>query len=507
MYLKMNPDKHENGVRVPSCNKLVHVLYNEVMHPILKNEDALAGKLKRILQISLNNSCGYPYFHVDNYTEGFFQDHMTRLYELGYENAVIWFEGNWPRGQSFEDELVDVITNTWDKTKWLAAGHILHRGTDAPQWHEQCIVLNLRTFVPVSRFFTTLTWKGPGGLLDSFKNSFVASTEHMHDDYTPLWVSSWDTENLPDNDRCIAHDPPLSMDNSFFNILFPVAFNRELIIYNLPYNVREEKNCCYIEDDLEFTKEWFFDYDFNTRLSLDESRSYGYERVHEDKNDLFQYKVMDTHIMYVTNTETVPADNNIVPIDTLVVPCSGLHQYKHISNNRDTIKRILWTDFSPFGIGWQEFVLKNWDGKDFDKFYKDNFNVITDLGLPSEEFINYDEQNTLDFIESYENEEDWLEHWDFIRTLDHQFVKIDVVKEWKRLSELVGKDHSALLQLSNIWQYEINYVNSPDFDAQLAFLNLFNELLKNNKNIYFSGDTPGGEHYHYKNMRTLPGIF
>jgi len=150
--------------------------------------------------------------------------------------------------------------------------------------------------------------------------------------------------------------------------------------------------------------------------------------------------------------------------------------------------------------------LKNWDGKDFDKFYKDNFNVITDLGLPSEEFINYDKENALDFIESYENEEDWLEHWDFIRTLDHQFVKIDVVKEWRRLSELVGKDHVALLQLSNIWQYEINYINSPDFDAQVAFVDLFNELLQNNKTIYFSGDTPGGDYFEQKNMRTLPGI-
>jgi hypothetical protein len=40
----------------------------------------------------------------------------------------------------------------------------------------------------------------------------------------------------------------------------------------------------------------------------------------------------------------------------------------------------------------------------------------------------------------------------------------------------------------------------------VAFVDLFNELLKNNKTIYFSGDTPGGIFYEEQNMRLLPGI-
>ena len=497
MYIKVKQMTSETG--------LIHLMFNQNMHPALEGEDALIGKLKKLMQININNSVNSPWATADRWSPMVgFKEVIDQLNNMGFRYVCIWFDGTWPGAGEFEDELMKSI-DEWNKTDWLAAGHILQHDNDAPKWHEQCVILNVEEYQKLARGIETFV--DNQDQLINFPE-YKSSMEHMHKNengasYTPKWVAGVDS--LTSDDYEIKPEPDHYDDSLFLNTLFPIAVRNGLVIHNLDYNVRDKKICVYVEDDMEFTKSWFFDYDFNTRLSLDESRSYGYNHVSDDKRELFQYKVMDTHIMYVTNTEDVP-DGDPIGIDTLVAPCSGLHQYKHISNNRDTIKRVLWTDFSPFGIGWQEYVLKNWDGKDFPKFYKDNFNVIADLGLPSTEFINYDEQNALNFVSSYESEEDWLEHWDFIRTLDHQFVKIDVVKEWRRLSELVGKDHIALLQLSNIWQYEINYINSPDFDAQVAFVDLFNELLQNNKTIYFSGDTPGGEFFVQKNMRTLPGI-
>ena len=130
-----------------------------------------------------------------------------------------------------------------------------------------------------------------------------------------------------------------------------------------------------------------------------------------------------------------------------------------------------------------------------------------DLGLPSKEFINYDKENAEEFIDSYGSEEEWLKEWDRIRTLDHQFIKIDVVKEYKRLADLIGKDNSVLLQLSNIWQYEINYINSPHFTTQAALVDLFNTLLFDNCEVYFTGDTPAGMYYEYQNIKQLGGIY
>lgn len=481
-----------------SDTKLVHLFFNEVLHPALKDEHAYAGKLKKIMQININNSTRYPYVHANKFSDWGLQHTLERIINMGFEHVCIWFDGTWPGACEFDDKLIEAIEEKWNNTRWLAAGHIInhHERGDGPEWHEQCVVINLKVLKEIDAL--GLYWN-----TDRAFPHYKFSKQSLHDDYTPMWIAAEDC--AVDDDWIENPQDPEFNDEGVLNNLFPIALSNECVIHNFDYDIRSEKICCYPEDELEFTKSWFFDYDLNTRMSLDESRSFGYNHIDDDKRELFQYKVMDTHIMYVTNTEDVPIGDPL-GIDTLVAPCSGLHQFKHLSNNKETIKRILWTDFSPFGIGWTKHVLENWNGKDFPQFYKDNFHIITEMGLPSEEFIWYEEENALDFVNSYESEEEWLEHWDFIRTLDHQFVKIDIVKEWKRLVELVGNDHVVFLQLSNIWQYEINYVNSPDFNAQAAFVDLFNELLQNNKVVYFSGDTPGGNYLEYQNMRLLPGI-
>jgi len=495
MFLKIKPDH-------PLDNKLVHVYFNDILHPAIRDEPEFAGKMKKLCQIGLHNSTNYPYINCDRIK--FFTNQMRQLRSFGFKYAVIWYEGNWPKEIEFEDELLSVIENKWNKTDWLAAGHILARKNDYPQWHEQCIVLNL-----VEYFDSDIDLDNRRSYSGDYPK-WKASTNHMHDDYTPMWVASRDAlvEGSSDLDEVEFDEDWNPWDGRFadeLNHLFPLAFSNGMVIHNLPWEVRSTKICSYVEDDLEHTKELIFDYNLNTRMTLDESRSFGYDQVSEDKRELFQYKVMDTHIMYVTNTEDVP-HNDPIPIDTLVVPCSGLHQYKHLTVNKDTLKRVLWTDFSPFGIGWQEYVLKNWDGKDFDKFYNDNFNVIMDLGLPSKEFINYDKENAEEFIESYESEDEWLKEWDRIRTLDHQFIKIDIVKQYKKLTDIIGKDSSVLLQLSNIWQYEINYVNTPHFTGQAALVDMFNTLMANGCEVYFTGDTPGGLYYEYQNIKQLPEI-
>jgi len=495
MHLKFNTQTTDTS--------LVHVFFNEVIHPALVDEIAYAGKLKKLMQINITNSTMYPYIHADKFSEWGIESVMERVQNLGFKYMVVWFDGCWPGSEDFEEGIMHAIENEWKDTNWLAAGHIINHHTrgDAPEWHEQCVVINVDKFKELDHMHINY-WN-----YDRTYPAYTFSQENLHDDYTPMWVASEDMKLPPHMilDAVECPDDVTPNQTGILNTLFPIAFSTGCVIHNFNYDIRRGKICVYPEDDIEFTKSWLFDYDFNTRYTLDESRSFGYNKVHDDKRELFQYKVMDTHIMYVTNTEDVPIGDQL-GIDTLVVPCSGLHQFKHITNNSDTIQRILWTDFSPFGIGWQKHVLANWDGKDFPKFYKDNLHVITDLGLPSEEFIWYDEQNALDFIDSYESEEEWLEHWNWIRTLSHFFVKIDVVKEWQRLADLIGNDHTVLLQLSNIWQYEINYVNTPAFTAQAAFVDLFNELLLNNETVYFSGDTPNGNYHEYQNMRLLPGI-
>jgi len=82
-----------------------------------------------------------------------------------------------------------------------------------------------------------------------------------------------------------------------------------------------------------------------------------------------------------------------------------------------------------------------------------------------------------------------------------------MVTEWKRLVDAIGNDNTVFLQVSNIWQYEINYVNTTHFQAQAAYINLINEVLSNNKDLFVTGDTPSGVYQGYRNMKEIASIF
>ena len=82
----------------------------------------------------------------------------------------------------------------------------------------------------------------------------------------------------------------------------------------------------------------------------------------------------------------------------------------------------------------------------------------------------------------------------------------NIVKDFDKIVDMVGENKQVHLQISNIWQYEINYLNTPLFEAQENFVKMINELLRNDNVVYFSGDTPGGMFYEYADMRLLPGI-
>ena len=85
-------------------------------------------------------------------------------------------------------------------------------------------------------------------------------------------------------------------------------------------------------------------------------------------------------------------------------------------------------------------------------------------------------------------------------------MNIDLVKNWQLLVDEVGTGNKVFMQVSNIWQYEVNYLNTPHHQAQASFINLINELLKNNREVYMTGDSPNGVFYNYQNLKEIISI-
>jgi hypothetical protein len=474
-------------IKMGQYKRIAHmILYGSMINEIAHRTDYVA-KLRKATEINLTNSCRHYVFVGDTFKRS---KHLLRTaYDMNFEIAVFWFEGTWPLNNQFEEELLDVIDEEWSKTRWLAAGHILYKnkGEDAPKFHTQCVVINLKEWIAIGEPSLFPDWDG------DYPN-FIASEENFHDDYTPFWLKPVDGK-IPEDD--------IVDSNGTLNITIPIALNNGLMIHNIPYSVRAHKYCCYPEDDIEQTESWLLDTNWSDQ-DVDTVSRYSHYEVQEDKQELYGLKIMKSHVMYITNTEAIPGFEKY-NCNVMTAPCSGLHQFKHMTNAIDTLERVIWTDFSQAGIWWTKTLLNEWDGKDFHAFFKSKERILREKFV-AYHACNYDRELAESFVNHYESMEVWLDHWDRIRKLDHTFMEIDLVKNWEHVVDEIGKDNNVFLQVSNIWQYETNYLNTPHHQAQAAFINLINELLKNNREVYITGDSPGGVYYNYQNMKEVISI-
>jgi len=473
-------------IKMGQYRRIAHMMFNGAMIRDLEHETEYVAKLRKVTEINLTNSCKNYVMIGDTYQRSF--KHLTRSAAgLGFDVAVIWFEGSWPMGHDFEDALLEQVDGPWANTKWLAAGHIINRASnnDAPKFHSQCVVLNLKEFASLGDIQVKRRWGGqfPG---------FIASQENIHDDYTPMELvptGGIDKSNL-------------NISTNNLDSLIPIGLQAGMTIHNLPQSVRDEKHCCYPEDDVEETKKWLMDPNWDQK-SVDDLSQFS-QTINEDKQELYGYKCMSTHVMYITNTENVPGDETY-NCTVMTAPCSGLHQFKHMVNARKTLERVIWTDFSEAGIWWTKKVLAEWDGINFNAFYQKNKQELEDKWV-AYHANNYSPSLANKFEASFESQEKWLEHWDWIRGLDHTFMKVNLVKDYHKVVEAIGENETVFMQISNIWQYEINYINTPHFQANAAFIMMVNEVLMRNKDLFLTGDSPSGVYYSYQNMKDLVSL-
>jgi hypothetical protein len=476
---------------------IIHVTCTEVNHTDLHDYPDLAAKLKKILKITLGNALDYPYMEVRNFCN--LPEIISQLDNLNFKYAVFWHDGTWPNGHEFESQLKKCIEEN-NHDEWLAAGHILAFPGKLPKWHQQCVIVNISKFQECNIEF-----------IDKFTEDYpdyLMSREHHHDDYTPTWITGTGLDKY-DGDlvKVPITDNEYEPDN-IFDTLFPHAIKNNLPVLNLPQDLRDEKECCYPEDDTELTAKWFLDQDFPKALSADELLEFRDKYIHEDKQSLAQFKIMDTEIVYITNKEGVPEKRDF-GATAISVPCSGLHQFKYASNNISTLEKIVWCDFSPLGIRWTKKLLADWDGRNFHQFFQDNQDCLRDKKLswyPDHITMIYDPDLVDKFVRSFGTEDQWIAMWNKIKNLEHVFVQADIIADWQKLVDAIGENDILFLQLSNILQYEINYINNDIVDVELAFGNLIKNLMINNGTVYFTGDTPDNRHYNGIDLKILTEI-
>ena len=444
-------------LNVRDNNQICHITLDELVCEDLETAtNDYISVLKQVTNISIVNTGNSSY--ILNARQEELNDIFANLKSFGYRLAVLWAEGSFIDEELDEDLLT--CADEWDDSDWSTAGHIIDREKYMyPQFHNQCVVINLKA----------ATYLNPKGIV----NEYISSPDHMHDDYTPLWIKG--TSDRIKNSKVESYN--------VFDMLMRMSINNEQLVYNLPHNIRDKKICVYPEDDIEWAQKAIFE-DYS-KLTESEAfdKIYDIRDNHEDKKPLFDFKVMKHAVIYVTNTESVPPRKNS-KVNVGVFPCSGIHQFKHIANNIDTMEKVIWADFSSYAMTWMKIVVAEWDGKDFTNFYKTNINRIAFDGN-----VEFDQELVDAFYNSFEPNE-WLLVWNKIQSLEHVFLNINLVEQYKLVLENIPSNKNVLLQCSNIWLYEENYINRG-FKATHAVLDYIKLALDKSNEVIFTGDANG----------------
>jgi len=480
--------------------EIMHVVSHACVHDDLADEAQYRAKLRKVTKIKLTNECQHSWVEWERsfYDAEFFK----KIYREGYKMVCFWFDGSWPDAPEFETELLRLYHREWNDVNWMVSGNIIYRDWRPwyPKWHHQCVILNLKKWIeegcPNLNRIDNRNNRKPG---------FKVSPEHYHDNYTPMWLKP---------DRDLNHTPEMEtmkMDLKNLDWMIPNAINANCMVINHPESLRKHKRCIYAEENIEQTKNWIMDTEFNETRTPREIVEFGYD-LDEDKMELYGFKIQQYQVLYVTNTERVPSRGehlDEIGFTKMVMPCSGLNQFWHISKDLNTMEEVLWFDFNPYAIAWTKLVLHEWEPgvQSFTEFYRNNIDRVIGDGIISPDCVIYEDYLVERLIEAMGGEEEFTAKMWQIKQLKHTFLQVNAVKQWKTLADAVGMGNRIFLQLTNVWQYESNYLNTRPFEAQINFLSLLSQIQQNNPVVYLTGNTPGGVQCSYTDINSMVDLY
>ena len=216
---------------------------------------------------------------------------------------------------------------------------------------------------------------------------------------------------------------------------------------------------------------------------------------------MYEFLNMSNEVLYITNTEGYPEERlykKAPGTNVIICPASGLNQFLFAIPHVDTLEKMIWTDFNALSIKWLQYILEHWDGNDFRGFFESNRHVLSDWGIKHQELLVYTDEQIDELTEMF-NEPEMNAKYNRLKDIEHVFLNIDIVNQYDQILPHV-KDSNVILQLSNIYSYEINYIVNKYYKAQVAFYSLVNALLESNKNVYLRGDTPSGVYHEMTNI-------
>lgn len=484
------------NIMTKNDTRIANIIIKNSILDELKNQPEYSKSLMDITKGSLMDLSENLIFELDSDLR--LEECLRDAKKFGCKIAVIWIEGNWIKDSRWETELLDRVKQ-WDAAgKWLCAGHILSRKNRTPEFHGQCIVINLE-------YHRVLYMKMDKG--DTYP-TFSMSEEHLHDDYTPIQlIPSYEDQEI-DDDIPTFDDQTRTFD--IFRFPIKIALKHGFFVHNFDYDLRELKDTVYPEDDIE---------DFKTLLwqvipehNIPDIIRYCDLILEEDKRSTFE-KLFDKKYTYeiVKDTSTSIKDEFVnIGAQVAVLRSRGyVSNLDFITKNIDTIKKVVWYDDNKYTLEFFEYMINNWNGKDFMNFYNKDY-MVNKFDKNDDQFLEgsfkVEEEKCIDI------DSDIMEK---IKNLDHTFTQFSPMNGNNPIRSLLGVSFGKIedtyseyenifVNFENIWT--VDYTRSIQRSAAKLYkeyYKLIADLEYDFPTVYVTGYNPSGHLYQNFNTRLL----
>lgn len=275
--------------------------------------------------LSKINSAGF------NVIQGLDEDAMLQEAAKDYTHAVVLSTGTeFINGDKFFHEVVKEVYGSKDFFIW---GHIPDRDDGYYELHDQCYIINLKTYKELNcpvvgkfEYYSPHTQIAPR-----------RSKENIHDDYTPIWVTSGDTEKQYKHKWHGWNILSVAFANNKFVKPFADRFRTNKRYYYPNYEPAFINACTYL---------------------------YG-------KNE-----VASQTLFYPYNTEIVAELSCQGPIRQLVIQASGLQFVNYlITHGYDENTVVRFIDYNLFALDCMNAITQHWDGEHYMDFVNGHVNT------------------------------------------------------------------------------------------------------------------------------------
>ena len=377
--------------------------------------------------------------------------------------------------RSYDVFLVDAMIKYAEDNNYSVLAHILEDNPENKEQgfyslHNQCALINLNHW----RHVGSPSW-GNHTNVDNVTLPLVnRSTEDFHDGYTPFYI-------LPTTETR-QYTGPVREGWNLASTLLSHGFS----IGNFSEELRKFKMHFYPEVGTDLEKIL----DGNSTIEPVEPNQRDYVRLTDFSG--FQGSV------YVFNTDSMNRDyiayDKSTKLDNLYCVAAGFKPIQFLDQCKwDSTTRVIYFDYSDSALAFKEWLLKNWDGRNYLDIIQHYIAHVDPTFSPiwfgKKEYTDQWEKT----MDVFGGEAAWLDLWNRYRALEHRFLKINLYYERSELiADMNQHQGNNLIWFSNSFYTEASLRHFKPAWLKSVYDTFINELKLNNTSLQICGTTSTG---------------